>query len=182
MEKSIGIVEFRSIAIGISAIDKIVKASDVRIVDANTICPGKYYIVFAGSVSAVSNSLSVIREEEKTFIIDSVGISNVYPEIFSALFQTAEVKEWKSIGIIETITSPSIFMAADAAVKATSVDLVEIRVARALGGKNMLIINGDVSSISESIRTGIAYPEEKDFLVDSRVIASPHKDLYRTIK
>lgn len=182
MERSIGIVEFRSVAIGISAIDKIVKASDVRIVDAKAICPGKYYIIFAGSVSAVSNSMNVIRKEEETFIIDSANISNVYPEIFSALFQTAEIKEWKSIGIIETITSPSIFVAADAAVKATNVDLVEVRVARALGGKNTVIINGDVSSVEESIRAGIAYPEKKDFLVDYRVIASPHQDLYGVIR
>ncbi|MFO7929495.1 MAG: BMC domain-containing protein [Candidatus Humimicrobiaceae bacterium] len=181
MEKSIGIVEFRSIAIGISAIDKIVKASDVRIVDAKTMCPGKYYIIFSGSVSAVSNSMNIIREEEETFIIDSVNISNVYPEIYPAMFQTAKIGEWKAIGVIETITSPSIFAAADAAVKATSIDLVEIRVARALGGKNMVIINGDVSSVNEAIRAGISYPQKKDFLVDYRVIASPHKDLYRAI-
>ena len=48
MERSIGIVEFRSIAIGIGAVDTIVKTSDVRILDARTICPGKYYIIFAG--------------------------------------------------------------------------------------------------------------------------------------
>ncbi|MDD3776573.1 MAG: BMC domain-containing protein [Actinomycetota bacterium] len=181
MEKSIGIVEFRSIAIGIGAIDTLVKASDVRILDAKTICPGKYYIVFAGSVSAVSNSLQVVVDENENFIIDYGAVSNVYPELFSAINQASEVKEWKSIGVVETLTSPSIIVAADAAVKATSVDLVEIRIARAIGGKNMVIINGDVSSVNESISAAISYAREKDFLVDYRVIASPHKDLYRAI-
>ncbi|MDZ7837678.1 MAG: BMC domain-containing protein [Actinomycetota bacterium] len=181
MEKSIGIVEFRSIAIGIGAVDTLVKAADVRILDAKTICPGKYYIIFAGSVSAVSNSLKVVVEEDETFIIDYRAISNVYPEMFAAINQATEISEWKAIGVVETLTSPSIMVAADAAVKATSVDLVEIRIARAIGGKNMVIINGDVSSVNESISAAIAYAEEKDFLVDYRVIASPHKDLYRAI-
>ncbi len=181
MEESIGIVEFRSIAIGIGAVDIIVKASDVRVVDARTLCPGKYYIIFAGSVSAVSNSLKVIVEQSHNFIIDHTAISNVYPQIFSAINQASQLGELKSIGIVETLTSPSIMVAADAAVKAAAVDLVEIRIARALGGKNMLIINGDVSSVNESVSAAIKYARDKDFLVDYRVIASPHKDLYRVI-
>jgi len=181
MEKSIGLVEFRSIAIGIGAVDRIVKSSDVRILDAKSICPGKYYIVFNGSVSAVTNSMNVVVEENGNFLIDWAVLNNIYPEIFTSLNQTSQIKDLKAIGIIETLTAPSIFVAADAAVKATSVDLVEIRIARAIGGKNICIINGEVSSVSESVRVGIQYAEEKGFLVDSQVIASPHKDLYRAI-
>lgn len=181
MERSIGVVEFRSIAIGIGAVDRIVKASEVRIVDARTICPGKYYIIFAGIVSAVKNSMSMVLKESETFIIDSIVLSNVYPQMFAGLNGTTEIKKPGSIGIIETLTSPSIFWAADAAIKATEVDLVEIRIARALGGKNICILNGDLSSINESVRVGIKYPEEKDFLVDYQIIASPHQDLYRAV-
>src|SRR4030065_1563777 len=103
MEKSIGVVEFRSVAVGIAAVDRIVKASEVRIMDARTICPGKYYIIFTGDVSAVKNSTSVIQQEVDTFIIDSVVIPNVYQEIFMGINGTSEVKELKSIGIIETL-------------------------------------------------------------------------------
>ncbi|MCL5073169.1 MAG: BMC domain-containing protein [Actinobacteria bacterium] len=181
MEKSIGVVEFRSIAVGIAAVDRIVKASEVRIMDARTICPGKYYIIFAGNVSAVKNSISIIHQEIDTFIIDSVVIPNVYKQMFAAINGTSEVAELKSIGLIETLTAPSIIWAADAAIKATDVDLVEIRIARALGGKNICIINGELSSVTESIKAGIQYPESKDFLVDFEVIAAPHQDLYRAV-
>ena len=181
MEKSIGIVEFRSIAIGIGAVDRIVKSSDVKILDAKVICPGKYYIIFSGSVSAVDNSMNAVVEESKNFLIDWAVISNVYPEIFTSLNQTSDVGKLQAIGVIETLTSPSIIIAADAAIKATSVNLVEIRIARALGGKNICIINGDVSSVNESVRVGIEYAKEKDFLVDYQIIPSPHKDLYRAI-
>ncbi|MBN1299042.1 MAG: BMC domain-containing protein [Actinobacteria bacterium] len=181
MERSIGVVEFRSIAIGISAVDTIVKASQVKILDARTICPGKYYIIFAGMVSAVKNSLSVIESESDTFIVDSVAIPNVYPEIFAGLNATTEVKDLRSIGIIETLTAPSIIWAADAAIKATDIDIVEVRIARALGGKNICIINGQLSDVRESVRAAIAYAQEKGFLVDYEVIAAPHQDLYRAV-
>jgi microcompartment protein CcmL/EutN len=82
---------------------------------------------------------------------------------------------------METLTAPSIIWAADAAVKATEVDIVEVRIARALGGKNICVINGELSDVRESVRTGIRYADEKGFLVDSEVIAAPHADLYRAV-
>lgn len=181
MERSIGIVEFRSIAMGIGAVDTIVKTSDVRILDAKTICPGKYYIIFAGSVSAVKSAAQAVREQYDDFIIDLGELNNVYPEMFYAVNQTSEVKKWGAIGIIETMTSPSVLKAADSAIKATDVELVEIRIARALGGKNICILTGDVSSVKESVRVGIKYAQEKGFLVDWQVIPSPHEDFYRAI-
>jgi microcompartment protein CcmL/EutN len=181
MEKAIGVVEFRSIAVGIAAIDIIVKASEVNIVDAKSICPGKYYILFSGGVSEVKNSYDTILHESEKFLVDAITIANIYPQVISALTQTTVINDFKAIGVIETLTSPSIFYAADMAVKASDADLVEIRIARAIGGKNTCIINGDISSVKESVMAGIKYAQERDFLVDYQIIASPHPSLYRAI-
>ncbi len=181
MERSIGVVEFRSIAVGIDAVDKIVKAANVEIIDAKTICPGKYYIIFSGLVSAVKDSLSAVEFYANDFIIDSVVIANVYPQLFSALTSTNDVKTPASIGVIETLTAPSIIWSADSAIKATNIDLVEVRIARALGGKNICIINGLLSDVTESVNKAIEYPKQKDFLVDWQIIAAPNKDLYRAV-
>lgn len=181
MERSIGVVEFRSIAVGIDAVDKIVKAANVEIIDAKTICPGKYYIIFSGLVSAVKDSLSAVEFYTNDFIIDSVVIANVYPQLFSALTSTNDVKTPASIGVIETLTAPSIIWSADSAIKATNIDLVEVRIARALGGKNICIINGLLSDVTESVNKAIEYPKQKDFLVDWQIIAAPNKDLYRAV-
>lgn len=181
MESAVGVVEFRSIAIGIASVDIIVKASNVSIVDAKSICPGKYYIVFTGMAADVYNSYKTILAENEVFIIDACTIMNVYPQLLAALTQTSDIKNLNAIGVIETLTSPSIFLAADTAVKTSDVDLVEIRVARALGGKNFCVLNGDISSVKEAVLAGISYPKEKDFLVDYQIIASPHPELYRAI-
>ncbi|MCL5771063.1 MAG: BMC domain-containing protein [Actinobacteria bacterium] len=181
MERAIGVVEFRSIAVGIAAVDIIVKASEVNIVDAKSICPGKYYILFSGGASEVQNSYNTILNESERFIVDGITIKNIYPQIMAAITQTSVIEEFKAIGIIETLTSPSIFYAADRAVKASDVDLVEIRIARALGGKNTCILNGDISSVKESVMAGIEYARDKDFLVDYQIIASPHPGLYKAV-
>ena len=181
MEKAIGVVEFRSIAVGIAAIDIIVKASAVNIVDAKSICPGRYYILFSGGVSEVKNSYDSILRESGNFLVDAITIANIYPQVISAITQTTIINDFKAIGVIETLTSPSIFYAADMAVKASDADLVEVRIARAIGGKNTCIINGDISSVKESVMAGIKYAQERDFLVDYQIIASPHPSLYRAI-
>ena len=181
MEKSIGVLEFRSIAVGIASVDIIVKASSAVILDAKSICPGKYYIVFSGLVSDIESSYNSVLEQNKDFVIDGIIIPNVYPQLIAAVTQTSEIGKPGAIGIIETLTSPSIYYAADRAVKTTDVDLVEIRIARALGGKNICVINGDISSVKESVTQAIQYARENNFLVDYQVIASPHESLYRAV-
>ena len=42
MSKAIGMIEFKTTATGVTAADAMVKTSDVEIVEAQTVCPGKY--------------------------------------------------------------------------------------------------------------------------------------------
>ena len=57
MAIAIGLVEFSSIARGIYAADQMVKVSEVEIVTAQTICPGKYIALVEGDVAAVQASV-----------------------------------------------------------------------------------------------------------------------------
>ena len=41
MSKAIGMIEFKTTATGITAADAMVKTSEVEIVEAQTVCPGK---------------------------------------------------------------------------------------------------------------------------------------------
>ena len=45
MSKAIGMIEFKTTATGITAADAMVKTSEVEIVEAQTVCPGKYIVV-----------------------------------------------------------------------------------------------------------------------------------------
>ena len=50
MSKAIGMIEFKTTATGITAADAMVKTSEVEIVEAQTVCPGKYIAIITGDL------------------------------------------------------------------------------------------------------------------------------------
>ena len=54
MSKAIGMIEFKTTATGVTAADAMVKTSDVEIVEAQTVCPGKYIAIITGDTMMVS--------------------------------------------------------------------------------------------------------------------------------
>ena len=53
MSKAIGMVEYKTVSAGISAADLMIKSADIEIIEASTVCPGKYIILICGALSAV---------------------------------------------------------------------------------------------------------------------------------
>jgi len=77
----LGVLEFNSIAVGIKALDGIVKAASVKVIDARTICPGKFVVLFSGDVAAVDASLSAGKEIGEGYIVDELFIPNLHSQI-----------------------------------------------------------------------------------------------------
>ena len=44
--KAIGMVEYKTVSSGIKAADLIVKTAEVELLEAQTVCPGKFIILF----------------------------------------------------------------------------------------------------------------------------------------
>ena len=67
MSKAIGMIEFKTTATGVTAADAMVKTSDVEIVEAQTVCPGKYIAIITGDLSAVKAAVdtAVTTYEDK---------------------------------------------------------------------------------------------------------------------
>jgi microcompartment protein CcmL/EutN len=72
-------------------------------------------------------------------------------------------------------------MAADAAVKAADVDIIEIRCATGLGGKSFLYLTGDVSSVNSAVEAGIDVLRGTGLILSHVVIPSPSRDIARCI-
>ena len=85
MAKAIGMIEFNSIARGIYVADQMVKTSDVEIVTANSVCPGKYIAIVHGDVSSVETSVKRGLETAGEFFVDSIVIPNVHAGVFPAV-------------------------------------------------------------------------------------------------
>ena len=174
---SLGLVEMSSIAAGMEAADIMLKTSEVELIISRSICSGKYMVLIGGDVAAVQTAVETASQTIDYALIDTFVIPNVHRDIFPALSGHTDVKELQSLGILESFSVASLIEGADSAVKSASVQLLEIRLAMALGGKAFCTITGDVAAVQSAIDTGAKLISEKGLLVNKVVIAQPRKEL-----
>ncbi|MCK4578281.1 MAG: BMC domain-containing protein, partial [Candidatus Marinimicrobia bacterium] len=128
---SIGMVELTSIAKGFLAADAMLKAADVELLMNRSICPGKFMIAVAGEVAAVEAAVAAgVRSADHT-TVDSFVIPHIDSRILPAISGTNEPVGKGALGIIETFSVASCIEAADAALKAADVDLIQLHLAMA---------------------------------------------------
>ncbi|MDU4961650.1 MAG: BMC domain-containing protein [Sporomusaceae bacterium] len=178
MKRAIGLLEIKNVARGILAADAMLKAANVEIVFSQPLCPGKYVVMAAGDVgavqSAVRNGQTVCGGEN---VIDEFVLPNIHPAVFPAISGCSEVKELKALGVIEAYSVASSIVAADTAVKAAAITLIEVRLARGMGGKSVVLLTGEVGAVTAAVRAGSQKIQDSGFLVDQIVIAAPHQGL-----
>ena len=178
---AIGMNEFMSIPTGMFACDAMLKAADVELVSAGCVCAGKSYIVVAGEVAAVRSAVEAGREVAENLLIDSLVIPNVDPQVAPAISACTMVDRLDALGIMETYSLCAAVHAADAAAKAAEVDLLEVRLGRGLGGKSVILLNGEVAAVQSSIKAAEALEETQGLMAQSAVIPSPHPDMLKAI-
>jgi microcompartment protein CcmL/EutN len=176
---SIGLIELNSIAAGIQIVDAVLKAARLELVLARTMCSGKYLIIVSGDVAAVTAGVASGVELVEGAVIDHCVIPRLHPDILPAVSGISHAVEIKSLGIIESFSVGSLLQAADVAAKAAHVEIVEIRLAMALGGKAFVTLTGDVSAVRAAVEAGAAVVAQKGLLVNKAVIAKPEPQLYR---
>jgi len=181
MSSAMGLVEFNSIARGIEAADAMLKSARVELVQSRPICPGKYIALVSGDVSAVENAVQHGIKKGETAVVDDFILPNVHPSVISAITATGPVEELKALGVIEVFSIAAAIEAADAAVKAGEVELIEISLGIGIGGKSFVTMTGDVDAVKAAVEVGLAVAAKKGMLVDTVVIPSPSRELTQWI-
>lgn len=176
-EICIGLLEVNSIAVGIQCLDAMAKKAPVEIIDALTICPGKYVILITGEVAAVEESLSAGKKMASYNLIDELFLPTTHYQVYPAITSTTKVDHIDTFGIIETFSVASAILAADKAAKTADVTLVELRLATGLGGKAFVTMSGDISEVQAAIEAGAELVSEEGLLVKKVVIPAPHNDI-----
>lgn len=182
MKRAIGLIELKSIPVGIETADEMLKAANVDLVMANPICPGKYMILITGDVGAVKSAIESGKRVANIFLVESHVINNIHEDVLVSLTGFNEVENIKSIGAIETISALTAIKAGDIAVKASNVQLMEIRVAKGLGGKGFLLLTGEVSAVKSAIKSCLNDLEESGAIISTSVISSPHRSLVEKLR
>jgi microcompartment protein CcmL/EutN len=177
LKRAIGLIELRSIARGMLTTDAILKAADVELLRAHVVCPGKYIILVAGAISHVRNAVATGQQVAPEVVVDHFILSNVHPSVFPALTATTEIENVRAIGVVETFTLAAAIVAADVAVKAAPVELIEIRLPFAMGGKAFTVFTGEVGAVRSAVNTAAAQLKDEGVIDSFAVIPSPHKDL-----
>jgi len=180
-KSSIGLIELTSIAAGYQVADAMLKAAEVELLLSRSICSGKYLVLIAGDVAGVSSSVEAGASAADGCVVDTFVIPNVHAAVFPAIAGSSQVTLLEALGIVESFSVASLIEAADAAVKAAKVQLIEIRLAMALGGKAFVSMTGEVSAVQAAVDAGAAVVAEKGLLVNRVVIPAPRQELLSEI-
>lgn len=179
--KTIGLIELTSIAAGFQVADTMLKSGDIRLILSRSICSGKYMILIGGDTASVQSAVEAGAKEARGCLIDRFVIPSVHPDVIAALGRSQPPPVNGALGILEAFNVATLIEAADAAAKAASVTLLEVRLAMAMGGKAFCTVTGDVSSVQAAVAAGRALIADRGLLVNAVVISRPHPDVYHEV-
>ena len=181
MHKAIGMIEFKTVSAGITAADQMVKTAAVEILEAQTVCPGKYIALIAGELSAVNAAVERAKNTRPDELIGSFVLGNPDESIFPAIYGTSEIDRVSALGILETYDASSIIVAADIAAKTAIVQLIELRIAKGMCGKSYMLITGEGAGGRAAMDKAKAAIGERGMYLDSSVIAHPDPQMCKAI-
>lgn len=176
---ALGFIETSSIAKGIEAVDAMRKMAEVRLAKTAVIPRGKYIILVTGTVGEVQSAMRAGLDTAGPTTLHHFLLPNVHPQVLAALDKRVGVDKLEAVGIIETKEAAPSVHAADAAVKAAQVHLLEVR-AVAPGGKGFVTLTGEVGAVRTAVAAGIQQVPE-GMLVSHVVIPFAHGDLLETL-
>ena len=176
---AVGFLESSSIAKGIESCDAMVKMASVKLVKTAIVARGKYVILINGPVGEVESAMRAGREVRGKTLVDEVLIRNVASQVVDTLDKRRPVEHLGAVGIIETKEAVAAVLAADAAVKAASVQLIEVKTVVG-GGKGYVTLCGDVGDVRTAVAAGIS-AIKKELLVSHVVIPNADPQLLATV-
>jgi microcompartment protein CcmL/EutN len=181
LDVCIGLLELCSVARGVEVADAVLKEARVEMLFATPVQPGKYVMLFTGSVQDVRNSATRGAQLAGPDLVDQLVIPQVHEQIVPMLRRKGGKINGAldAVGVVETTTVASTILSADAALKTATVDLIDVRIANGLGGKSFFVLTGEVSDVRSSVAAGARLAQERGLLAREVVIPRPHAELVR---
>jgi len=176
---AIALLELCSVARGMEVASSILWEADIELLFATDVQPGKYVMLFTGSVEDLRSALRRGADQAAGDLVDQLLITQVHPQVEIALRRANGSIQGTidALGVLETATVASAILSADAALKRANVDLLELRIANGLGGKSYISMTGEVSDVRASVAAGSAEAERNGQLLRQVVVPRPHPSL-----
>lgn len=181
MSISLGVVELNSVAGGVITGDEMLKSAGVNLITAQPTCPGKYVIVVGGQTSEVETSVRAGQSAGGVHVVDTVVIPRIDDSVIPAIMCSTAPQQKEAVGVIETFSLTGAILAADSAVKAASVELIEVRLGRGLGGKSFVILTGSVSNCTSAVEAAKEELKASGMILNTVVVPSLHEDMFKAL-
>ena len=180
---AIAVIEFDDIPAGMSATDAMLKKAPIAFVKCGTITHGRYLALIGGSTASVDEALREGLAHGAGSVVDSLLLADVHPRVYEAILGWRKPGNSGSLAIIETDTVAANVGAAEAALKGTPVDLIEIRLAdTGLSGRGLSVYQGELPDIEAAVDIARLHVGESGGQVRVRIISSPHEGLIKQIE
>lgn len=166
-------IETATVSSGIRVGDAVVKMAPVILFHAQPVSPGKFVVVFGGTVGDVAAAAPKGIEAAGSALTDSLVLAQCHGDVHRALAGQAAGPAGDALGVIETDGVPSTLLAA----KTAPVRLRTIRLADGLGGRGFVLFDGTLSDVNAALAAARA--AVGSHLVDSVVVprlAEPLRD------
>jgi microcompartment protein CcmL/EutN len=180
---AIAVIEFDHIPDGMSATDAMLKKAPIAFVKCGTITRGRYLTLVGGTTASVDEALREGLAHGAGAVLDHLFLADVHPRVYDAILGRRKPGGVGALAIIETDTVAANVRAAEAALKGTPVDLIEIRLADAgLSGRGLSVYQGTLPDIEAAIDIVTRYLGESGGQLRHRVVSAPHEALIRQIE
>lgn len=178
-QPALGFLETSSIAKGIEALDAALKMAQVEYITSGALPRGKYFWMIGGLQADVEQAMQAGMNIAANTVVDQFTIQNVHPQVMPAFKARIKVPKIEAVGIIETKEVASAVFAADAAVKAAAVTLIEGR--NVPGAKGLVVLTGEVGAVRSAVSAGVATVKKDGMLVSQIVIPYAHEALLKAL-
>jgi microcompartment protein CcmL/EutN len=179
MAESLALIEVASIARGHRVADAMVKRAPVTLLRCEAVSPGKLLVLVEGDVASVDEAFRAGLEVAGDSTLDKLFLAQAHALLSAALRGEARAGDAAGVdalGVVETTTVAATILAADAACKAAAVRLIEMQLARGIGGKAYFIVTGPLSEVEAAIDAGTGAVAAAT-VCGTEIIAAPHGDL-----
>ncbi len=179
---NIFVAEFKSVSRGIMVTDSMVKSAEVNIVQASSLCPGKYLTILEGEISALASAGRTAEELGGRHLFSSFTVSGIDQRIIEAIGGDLAEVSGDAIGIIEGPHMADLINSSDIAADSAEIDFLEYRLARGCGVNSFFIITGVLSAVDEAAVNASRFLGERGSLIAYRILPAPDRQVMKWMK
>jgi microcompartment protein CcmL/EutN len=141
-------------------------------------------VLVEGDVASVDEAYREGLEIAGDAALDKLFLPRAHEQLGAAIrgeARAGEAARVDALGVVETTTVAATILAADAAAKAAAVRVIEMQLARGLGGKAYFVVTGALAEVEAAVEAGVCAVAAATVCA-TEIIAAPHGDLVSRLR